>query len=69
MMSLNTLRNSQHFATPPLFSPRNDISETSAEISMLMTGHHPAVSSASDWLKQISSQTDPDSDASSGWSF
>ena len=32
LLSLISLTKSRHFATPPLVTPRNDVSETSAEI-------------------------------------
>ena len=40
---------STHYATPP----RIDVWETTAENSILMTCHYPALGSTSDWLKQI----------------
>ena len=36
-----TWENRRHFATPLTVSPRNDVWETSAEIPLLMTRHHP----------------------------
>ena len=50
MYGVNTdLRNNRHSTTLSLVSPRKE-----RRNSILMTCHYPDVSSASDWLKQIS---------------
>ena len=52
--------NSRHFATTPLVSPRNDVLETSVEIPYWWRDTTQIdLSSASDWLKQISQAARP----------
>ena len=64
--------NSRHLAKLPLVSPANDVWETNAEISYVMTRHYADLSRASDWSSRVGNLIQPirsTTQMSSVWNF